>query len=45
MNCRKVGNLFKVCWMDFGASGAEHAGSTSSEVVGFISDSVFCRSE
>ena len=40
-----MGNLFKVCRMDFGASGAEHGGSMSSELVGFISDSMFCRSE
>ena len=45
MNCRKVGNLFQVFWMDFGASGAEHASSTSSELVDFILDSLFCRSE
>jgi len=45
MNYRKMGNLFQVCWMDFGVSGAEHAGPTSSELVGFILDSLFCRSE
>jgi hypothetical protein len=42
VNCRKMGTLFQVCWMDFGANGAEHAGSTSS---GVILDSLFCRSE
>ena len=31
--------------MDFGASGAEHAGSTSSELAGFILDLLLCRSE
>jgi len=45
MNCRKMGNLFQVCCLDFGASGAEHAGSTSIELAGFILDSLFCRSE
>jgi hypothetical protein len=45
MNCRKVGNLFQVCWKDFGANGAEHSSSTSSDLVGFILDSLFCRSE
>ena len=45
MNCRKMSNLFQECWIDFGASGAEHEGSTSSELVGFILDSLFCRSE
>lgn len=45
INCRKMGNLFKVCWLDFGVSDAEHASSTSSELVGFILDSLFCRSE